>query len=338
MFCRMIQTLVLLLSCAALAGTAPACAGAETLPDNGGEEPVEPGEPDEPDEPDEPAGPVCATYEPARRVSTLASEMVELSGLVVSRRYCDIIWAHNDSGHSADIYALRISTGELVSTVRLENVSAYDWEDIAIARCDDDWCLYVGDIGDNLARRDEIQIHRVVEPDPFAGAEQFVQAETMQGHYDDGPRDAEALVAVGDDLYILSKTVGTSHLYHAPFEARSDVVFERLAIVVWGDVTARGRNLMVTGADYLGSPPRLIIRGYLAMIEFIGEEGDDIPTLLQGRAKAVPAGLELQSEAVGYGARGYYHAGEGNNVPLWFIACDDDEPGSERRKEWECVE
>lgn len=264
---------------------------------------------------------VCDKYGRNTQVATLSFMLDELSGLVVSRTYPDIIWAHNDSGDEANVFALSISTGELVSIVRLLDVHAYDWEDIAMGPCEEGWCLYVGDIGDNLARRKNIQIHRLPEPDPYAGIWQRVEVETMTATYSTGPIDAESLFVVEDDVYILSKGNGVSNLYGAPFEAREDAVFPRRAIIEWEQRIARGGAFMATGADYATNPPRLIVRGYFAMLEFVGEEGEDIETLLQRRARRVPEGGDLQGEAVGYGPNGYYHAGERNNAPLWHVGC-----------------
>lgn len=277
--------------------------------------------------------PTCESYGKLTRVSTVTPRLDEISGLVVSRVYPDIIWAHNDSGDGANLYAIRISTGELVSIVRLIDVKAYDWEDIAIAPCDEGWCLFIGDIGDNRGRRETIEIHRLPEPDPFGGDLQLVEVQTMQGSLSDGPHDAEALFAVDNDLYILSKANGVSHLYHAPFQAGTGATFRRRGIIEWNQRTARGRAFLTTGADYESNPPRLIVRGYFAMVEFVGEEGEDIETLLQRRARVVPAGSDLQGEAVGYAPNGYYHAAEWNNAPLWFVGCGADEPQPEPEPE-----
>ena len=65
----------------------------------------------------------------------------------------------------------------------LAGADAVDWEDIAAQ----DGVLYVGDIGDNAARRPEIVVYRLSEP----GAAGDVEAERLVLHYADGPHDAE---------------------------------------------------------------------------------------------------------------------------------------------------
>ena len=44
-----------------------------------------------------------------------------------------------------------------------------DWEAIAVGPCGSRTCLFVGDIGDNKARRKHITIHRVTEPADLNG-------------------------------------------------------------------------------------------------------------------------------------------------------------------------
>lgn len=262
----------------------------------------------------------CKVYDKARRVSTLPPELNELSGLAVSRRHCDVAWGHNDSGDGPTVYAVRISTGELLSVVELEGISAYDWEDMALGACGDSWCLYLADIGDNLGNRASIQIQRIEEPDPFVAPKQRVTPATMDAVYDKGAHDAEALFVVGEHIYILSKAGGESLLFSAPFEVGEGKTFVWQQTLSWREKGARS-GFMATGADYAENPPRLLVRAYFQLIEFVGEQGDDVTTLFGRRARIVPTGMELQSEAVAYGPGGYIHSPESTQAPLWSVTC-----------------
>ena len=85
--------------------------------------------------------------------------------MAASRKNPGILWVHNDSGNSANIYALT-TEAKLVRICRIKGADCRDWEDIAIGPGPDkklDY-LYIGDIGDNKARYPSIIIYRVPEP------------------------------------------------------------------------------------------------------------------------------------------------------------------------------
>src|SRR5690606_25780786 len=117
-----------------------------------------------------------------------------------------IRWTHNDSGGEPEIYAID-EQGRLVGTVRVPGAENRDWEDIALAPCATGDCIYIADIGDNAARRAEVVIYRVPEPDPSAEATET--AERFAFRYSDGARDAEALFVLPErGLYVVSKGRG----------------------------------------------------------------------------------------------------------------------------------
>src|SRR5215218_3190707 len=86
-----------------------------------------------------------------------APEATEISGLVASPAQPGVLWAHNDSGDRARIFALR-SDGSLIASLDVPGAEATDWEDIAVGPGGD---LLLGDIGDNQSVRKDIDIYRV---------------------------------------------------------------------------------------------------------------------------------------------------------------------------------
>jgi hypothetical protein len=90
------------------------------------------------------------------RLCTLESaEVVESSGIALSRRTKGVYWTHNDSGDGANLYAFD-ATGKDLGTYTLSGVEPIDWEDIASATIDGKPYLFVGDIGDNNRIRNSI--------------------------------------------------------------------------------------------------------------------------------------------------------------------------------------
>src|SRR5690606_5594728 len=98
------------------------------------------------------------------RVADLPAPLDEASGVAVSRSPNGPVWVHNDSEGTAMLYALD-RAGSPVAEIALPEAGAqFDWEDIAVGPCPDGDCIYIGDIGDNLHRRDDRAILRLAEP------------------------------------------------------------------------------------------------------------------------------------------------------------------------------
>src|SRR5262245_44719285 len=77
---------------------------------------------------------------------TALPDVVESSGLAISRRTPGVLWTHNDSGSDAVLFAID-KDGRLLGRVRVP-VRTRDWEDVSAARCPSGDCLYIADIGD----------------------------------------------------------------------------------------------------------------------------------------------------------------------------------------------
>jgi hypothetical protein len=145
-------------------------------------------------------------------------KLAEASGIAASRRTPDRFWAINDSGQPV-IIALD-ARGTVAGEIRLAGAKIEDWEAIAVGACASGSCLYVGDIGDNSAKREHITIYRV--PEPATVNESSAQAETIRAKYPDGPQDAESLVTTPDGrLYVITKgETGSVALYRFPQNLR----------------------------------------------------------------------------------------------------------------------
>lgn len=179
-------------------------------------------------------------------------ELPEASGVAASRRTPGVLWLHNDSGQP---FLVAVATdGTARGRVYASGASAGDWEDIAVGPCPQGSCIYIGDIGDNGARRREVLIHRVPEPDTSAAVS--ARAESMRVRYPDGPRDAEALLVLPDGrLFIVTKgELGPVALYRVPelFQNGATVQLERIATILeseGGDAGRVARSNRVTGAS-----------------------------------------------------------------------------------------
>jgi hypothetical protein len=134
---------------------------------------------------------------------TLPAELHETSGVAVSAAHPGLFWTHNDSRNDPLLFGVS-ETGTLLARMRVDGAENVDWEDIALAQCPAGSCLYIGDIGDNHARRSRITVYRVPEPHP--GDTLTAPAERIYFVYPDGPRDAESLFVTPDGtLHIITK-------------------------------------------------------------------------------------------------------------------------------------
>ena len=126
----------------------------------------------------------------------LADPRIQESSGLVAASTPGIVFTHNDSGDEARFFAVA-TRGATLTTYVLPDVQARDWEDIA--RGPDEHgrsSLWLGDIGDNDAKRDNgLLVHRVAEPVPGEAAEVVTEPPTsFRLRYEDGPGDAETLL------------------------------------------------------------------------------------------------------------------------------------------------
>ncbi len=122
----------------------------------------------------------------------------ESSGVVRGRTNPSVLWTLNDSGNPPFLFAVD-TTGTTRAVLRVAGVANTDWEALSAGPCGTEWCLWIGDIGDNRAVRRSIAIYRVVEPTlGTAVGDRTVQPiDSLVARYPDGPHDAEALVVTG---------------------------------------------------------------------------------------------------------------------------------------------
>lgn len=235
------------------------------------------------------------------------SEINEASGIVSSRIHPSLLYTHNDSGGDPDVYMID-TLGRYQCTIHLEGVKNYDWEDIAAGPGEqsESHYIYVGDIGDNRARRDKIQVYRFAEP-KYLAKEIRVQPEILTLTYPDGARDAETLMVDpwNGDLFILSKRDTSNTLYRASADQleKGEVVMEKVmkipvTMAVGGDISADGKQIL--------------IKNYWAVYYWGREEGESIPEALARKPIQLPYKPEPQGEAIGFSSNGdrYYTLSE----------------------------
>lgn len=194
----------------------------------------------------------------------LPDGLEETSGLALASGDAGAVWTHNDSGGDPALYAVR-SGGAPVEIVRVAGARNRDWEALSAGPCPAGRCLYVGDIGDNEARRDEVAVYRVPEPDP--GAAETQPAERFAFTYPGGPRDAESLFVLPDgEMYVVSKgRTSNVAVYRYPQPLRADEVVELEHVA---DLSSDRADLpqQVTGAEASPDGEWIAVRTYANLL------------------------------------------------------------------------
>lgn len=254
---------------------------------------------------------LCSSFGEVVEAGTLGrTDLVEASGLVASRAHPGVLWAHNDSGDTARLFALD-PTGRDLGAYVVEGVEALDWEDIAIGPGPEAGrsYLYIGDIGDNAAARtDGVVVHRVAEPDgaPDGTGGTLSGAEAIRLRYPDGPADAEALLVdpVTGDLVVVTKDLGgESHVLRV---AATDLVAgatvtpadEGILRVVPPPVLAGLPGTMVTAADVAPDGSFVLVRAYQSVLAFDRSPEQSLAEALLGTPCDAPSASEPQGEAI----------------------------------------
>jgi hypothetical protein len=150
---------------------------------------------------------------PKKLFSIKDDRIKESSGLVKSVKHQDLYWTVNDSGDSGRIYGVDL-TGKVKAVLRF-GAKVKDVEALGIDR---DGTLYVADIGDNKANRDQVEIYTIPEPETLE-ADSNVKYHQYDFQYPDGAHDAETLLIEPgtSQLYIVTKALkGAGTIYAAP--------------------------------------------------------------------------------------------------------------------------
>lgn len=257
-----------------------------------------------------------AVCENASIVTSLDRSLMEVSGIARDPRRTDLFWLHNDSGNDPILFAVD-STGRLLGSAPIARAVARDIEDIAIGRCGEAWCAYVGDIGDNRAAYASITVQRLALP-PLGGLDgtSMVRLDSLEPRdtwefvFPDGPRDAEGLIF--DDLRgeigIISKgrerevvLYGASIADLEP-ENRGAHILTRVGRLSVG--IGEHLSQLVTAADLSPDRSWLALRSYgsLHLIPWAGVLAHD--TTAEALTVSLLGALEPQGEGVTWSADG----------------------------------
>jgi len=253
-----------------------------------------------------------------------SSALVETSGAAASRANAGVLWAHNDSGDTARVFAMTTS-GHHLAWFQLAGASAVDWEDMAIGPGpqNGESYLYLADIGDNNHARASVVVYRVPEPTidvqhPPADGQVLTNATALTLQYPDGPHDAEALAVdpANGDLVIVTKEIsGQAGVYVRPTSAATSTLDRK-------DPIPLGPGTLVTGADASPDGTAVVLRTYTSVLVFPRASSSQLDEAFRSGWCAGASAPEQQGEAIAVSpnGRGYVTVSEGANPPINHFA------------------
>ena len=249
---------------------------------------------------------------PQAKAKFTDQKLNEISGIAASRKNKNVFWVHNDSGDKAQIFAIS-EDGQLLCTIQMPGIEAQDWEDIAIGPGpeQDSSYIYIGDIGDNQAKRDIKTIYRIMERDLSSvktGAVLIEMAvDAIRFRFPDGSRDAETLMSdpLTGDLYIVSKRENQVGVYRLAFPQTTKEILTaafqlKLPVtqVTAGDISIDGRHIL--------------LKNYEQIFYWSRDDGQSIKDALKNFPHFLNYMTEPQGEAICFSPdlAGYYTISE----------------------------
>jgi hypothetical protein len=263
---------------------------------------------------------LCRAGAPEQIGALAPPDLDELSGHVAVGGAAPVLWAVEDSGNDAALFALD-ATGAEIAKLDVDGRNI-DWESIAAAP---DGTLYVGDIGDNLRVRDAVTIYVVAAPDDPASAALPLAAATITVRYPDGPHDAEALFAdpIDGHLYVVTKALDQTTLTFEP-----DSIVYRFAAEPGTEVAAEevarlrlGATQLVTAADVAVDGSTIALRTYGSILVWARDASEPVASALARDPCVLPGPADRIGESIAFLADGsLVTTSEGVAAPLWRLA------------------
>lgn len=263
------------------------------------------------------AAEVCTAWGPAQTIGQLDTALVnEASGLEVSAKFGDRLYHNNDSGDGLRFYVSRMD-GQDARAIEIEGPKPVDIEELSFGPCGDEGaCLYLGDIGDNPARRDEVTFTIVREVEAFP--DKVSPLRVVRAKYPDGPHNAEAFALhPNGDLFLVTKPA--DRLMTNPVPAKvyrltasqlriSDQVqtFEKVGEIDLPEIMGARAfpGSIATAMDISADGRRVILLTYMAALEIGLDLKDGLPPFEQwaeGRDyRVVDLDIQPQQEAVAW--------------------------------------
>lgn len=234
--------------------------------------------------------------------------ITESSGLAVSRKHRDLAYTINDSGSTPTVWAIQISTGDVVGTTTVRHPT-YTWLD-SEALALRGGTLWVADTGDNFGQRTDAAIYAIDEPGP---GKHTVVPRRYAVTYEDGPQNVEAIAVPPKSgrILLLSKRSAGGVVHRLPAKLRENGPNVATS-------TSRATPEFTTDATYTADGRHVLLRTYTAAQVRDAETWDLI------RTDVLPDQQLGETIALEDSEQSYLIGSEGLNSTLLRIRFDKD--------------
>ena len=171
----------------------------------------------------------------AKPVAVLSdSRITESSGLAVSSEHADLAYTVNDSGSASQVFAIDLKSGNTVAVIDVK-ADFVDVEALAVGHQK----LWIADVGDNSAVRNDTSLYVIDEPGPRT---QRVTPKRYRVALAHGPEDVETLLVDpnSEALYLVTKGLLNGRVMQASrpdLRSSQMVTFRQVADTAPGLVT-----------------------------------------------------------------------------------------------------
>ncbi len=238
------------------------------------------------------------------------------------------LWTHNDSGNPAEIYQVDTTDGHTIQTVAIDNYPLIDWEDITA----DSSYIYIGDHGNNDGTRTDLKVLKIKKSDITTSSTVHVNAQAISFSYSDQTSfasshtnnfDCEALMSIGDSLYIITKDRGD-------LETRVYKMPKTPGTYALTPYTSYNVNGLITGADYNAVTHQVVLIGYLSghtnsFLWYLSDFQNDMFFSGNKRRIEIGNGAEWQTEGVCWVSNNHIFISceDTGPPPAFLYSCDD---------------
>ncbi len=240
----------------------------------------------------------------------------EASGLAASAANPGYLWTHNDSGNPDELFL--INEEAVTKKTFRTDIKNRDWEDIALGPGPEEniQYLYVGDIGDNLARYDVKYIYRI--PEPLLDASEIISDfDTLMVKLSDEIRDTETLMIdpISKNLYLVSKRQKKVGLYEITYPFTADTLIAERVV----DLDLKNIN----GGSISTLGDEVLLRNYEHIYYWKKTSNETIVDLLKKPAIELQYDPEPQGESIAWAqdGSGFFTLSEnakGERAKLYF--------------------
>ena len=233
----------------------------------------------------------CSNYGQLTFMAKLPRKLNENSGLAILDTTS--VWFIEDGSNPDKIHQVSLK-GDLLKELEVKNAKNRDWEDLA---SDPEGNVYIGDLGNNLHKREELVIYKI--PDPGLEPGDKITAQQIKLRYPGNRRhDSEAMFYREGFLYIITKDrarpfTGEALIYKVP---ASEGFYK--AELVGNFTPCRERGVCeVTAADISPDGKKVALLGYGTLWIFSDFVSDDFT---RGKLTTINLGATTQLESVGF--------------------------------------